>query len=94
MTVKRIPVPITFIVVSAMTIALSIFLGAWAVSADVKDQDRAFSFGLPVAGTNAQVSSTDGSPRNAYGDPDLPLAEGSVADSWWGQALIKACPLH
>ena len=88
MMVKRIPAPMTFVVVSAMIIALSIFLGAWAVSADVEDGDRAFSFGLPAAGTNSQTSFAGGSPPNAYGD------EGTVADSWWGQALIKACPLH
>ena len=91
---KRIPVPITFMVVLALITALLIFFGAWAVSADVKDQDRAFSFGFAVAGTISQASSADGTTPNARTNPDMALAEGSVGDSWWGQALIKACPLH
>ena len=94
MTAKRIPAPMTFMVVTAMVIALSIFLGAWAVSVDAEDGDRAFSLGFPAAGTISQSASADGSPSNAYGDQALAPGEESAADSWWGQALIKACPLH
>ena len=91
---KRIPVPISFVVVSAITIALLIFFGAWAVSADVNEQDRAFSFGFPVAGTVPQVSSANSPSPKAQRDPDLQTVERSPADSWWGQALLRACPLH
>ena len=44
---KAIPLPVSFILVLAMTIALMIFFGAWAVSADVGERDRVFAFAVP-----------------------------------------------
>ena len=50
---KRMPVPVTFLAVLAVVLALIIFFGAWAVSADVSNQ-RTLAFGLP--GTTPTIS--------------------------------------
>ena len=90
---RRLPVPVPFLAVAAGTVALFIFFGAWAVSADVEDRDRAFSFGFPVAAETSATTSASyyGDPS---GNPDLNLADESLADTWWGKSLIRACPLH
>lgn len=90
---RRMPVPALAMLVSAGTIALLIFFGAWAVSADVQDRD--FSFGYPVTGTGpppAKIS--DNSLAANQGGSTLQTAEPTFADTWWGKGLIKACPLH
>jgi hypothetical protein len=73
------------------TIALIIFFGAWAVSADVEGHDRelSFSFANRGAGIDASArSTTQNSP--APGE----AIEGSTGDTWWGKAFLTACPLH
>ena len=89
---KRIPVPLVFSLVLALVLALIIFFGAWAVSADVGTQ-RTLAFGMP--GTTATLSGTtvDGVKNGVYqadqiGDRDV------AGDTWWGNAFLSACPLH
>lgn len=88
-------VPVTFLAVLTLTVLLTIFLGAWAVSADVQDQGRSLSFAVGAVGPNptsiASDSLGDGSPWGAAGEGD---DNKSAADSWWGSAVLKACPLH
>jgi len=89
---KAIPLPVSFILVLCLTIALMIFFGAWAVSADVGERDRVFAFAVP-GGTAALTSNA-----NATG----PLGENSAieggrtaaSETWWGNGLLRACPLH
>ena len=91
---KAIPLPVSFILVLCLTIALMIFFGAWAVSADVGERARVFAFAVP--GCTAALTSI----ANATGP--LALGESSAIDggrttaseTWWGNGLLRACPLH
>ena len=75
----------------ALILALIIFFGAWAVSADVSG--RSLAFGLP--GT---VPTLDGGNlRNENSGPyQVARLDGHEAarDTWWGSAFLRACPLH
>ena len=90
----RMPVPALAMLVSAVTIALFIFFGAWAVSADVEERDRAFSFAYPVTGTNLPGNTSDNFQAANRGGSALQTTDPTFADTWWGKSLIKACPLH
>ena len=89
---KAIPLPISFLLVLAMTIALMIFFGAWAVSADVTERDRVFAFAVP-GGTAALTSNADSTELLALGDSRTAVGN-HAADTWWGNGLLRACPLH
>ena len=86
MVTKRLPVPVTFLVVIASVVFLMIFFSAWAVSADSDGKGRALSFGF---GGGATASNTTALNSGQIG-PDGETSE----DSWWGGALLKACPFH
>ena len=71
-------------------VLLTIFFGAWAVSADDNTAGRSFRFG--VVGTSTGGFSPEAS-RAA--EPDSAAGEATTsADSWWGSGLLKACPFH
>ena len=89
--VKRFPIPATFLVVAAATVFLIIFFGAWAVSADVDEQDRKLSFGFANRGANTDASALNTAQKSpAPGE----AGGGSTGDTWWGKAFLTACPLH
>ena len=81
-------------VVITMTVALIIFFGAWAVSADAEGR----SLTIGVAGTTLQESnSTDsegGQAQAAFGVAPIGETSAGASDTWWGQGFLKACPLH
>ena len=81
-----------FFAVLAVVLALIIFFGAWAVSADVSNQ-RTLAFGLP--GTTPTIS---GANLREYDAGSYQVARlddsGAAGDTWWGQAFLRACPLH
>ena len=83
LTARRLPIPMTFIVVVASVIFMIIFFGAWAVSADASEGGRSLSFGFVSGNTTSAtaLNSADGD----HGNPE---------DSWWGGAFLKACPFH
>ncbi len=90
-TIKGIPV--TFLAALALVILLTIFFGAWAVSADAKQPGRELSFLAPGASGFGPigVQRTGPDPGNVSSSGE----EGAgAADSWWGKAFLKACPLH
>ncbi len=91
-TSRRIPVPFIFSLVVAAVIALIIFFGAWAVSADVEGQ-RTLAFGLP--GTTPSLSGDNLQAENS-GPYQVARLGGQEAarDTWWGGAFLRACPLH
>ena len=91
---RRMPAPALAILVSAMTVALFIFFGAWAVSADVQERDRTFSFAHPVTGPNPTANTSDNFRAANQGGSALQRGDPTYADTWWGKGLIKACPLH
>lgn len=98
---------VTSIGAMLITVLLIIFFGAWAVSASgdgdlsgvLSSAAVGFS-GQPLAdsqqpgqpGTTAYaaISGTDNVPRLASN----PAAGNAPADTWWGKALLGACPLH
>ena len=93
-SLKNTPLPVSFVVVVSVTIVLFIFFGAWAVSADAEDRDRVLSFAVPggvssISATSSQGAGTarDSKVENATDGPN-------AADTWWGGALLRACPLH
>ena len=89
---RRIPVQFTFFAVLVLVVALIIFLGAWAVSADVGNQ-RTLAFGLP--GTTPTLSGSSLQDNNT-GPYQIARLDGQevAGDTWWGQAFLRACPLH
>lgn len=92
---RRMPIPISVVVVMTALIALFIFFGAWAVSVDAADREQRLSSvivngGLSF-GVNPAISSLDtGQTRLASDVTDT----GSTADTWWGHTLLVACLLH
>ena len=85
-------IPITFVLVVFMTLLVTIFFGAWAVSADRGAKGPAIAYGVPGTGLSS-IGSGDSSRLSGAAssvDGDGP----SSADSWWGSALLKACPFH
>ncbi|MBC8279341.1 MAG: hypothetical protein H8E48_01015 [Chloroflexi bacterium] len=90
-TAKRVPVPLVFSLVLALVLALIIFFGAWAVSADVGNQ-RSLAFGIP--GTTATLSGTTVT-ADSDANQDAQLnGHDTAGDTWWGNAFLSACPLH
>ena len=92
---KRVPFPVSFMVAVVVVVALMIFFGAWAVSVDADSRDRALALALPggavdfssIAEKKAEDVPFD--PNAYFGGSDQ-----TAADTWWGTALLKACPLH
>ena len=94
---------VTSIGAMLITVLLIIFFGAWAVSASsegnlsgvLSSATVGFS-GQPLA--NSQQQGQSGAPTaGADNVPRLASAAsaGSApADTWWGKALLGACPLH
>ena len=91
---KSLPLPVSFLVVLAVTIALVIFFGAWAVSADVDERDRVFAFAVPGGAANFPEIASDTTRVLGRTEPGLPTEGQSYSDTWWGSSLLKACPLH
>jgi hypothetical protein len=89
---RRIPVPLTFIAVLAVVLALIIFFGAWAVSADVGNQ-RTMAFGLPGASPTISGGNVQDNNAGPYQIARLD-DQGAAGDTWWGKAFLRACPLH
>ena len=90
--------------VGALVVALLliIFFGAWAVSAS-SEADLARVLGGAASGFSGTGAPQSGQPitASAASDPNyVPrLATGQsggdqAADTWWGRALLGACPLH
>ncbi|SUZ50443.1 uncharacterized protein METZ01_LOCUS3297, partial [marine metagenome] len=77
--------------VLTVVIALIIFFGAWAVSADVGN--RTLAFGLP--GTTPTLSGSNIEDENSGPYQIARLNDqGTAGDTWWGGAFLRACPLH
>jgi hypothetical protein len=87
------PVPFVFAAVVALTIALIVFFGAWAVASD---SERALTFGLPgtTPAESQNVGRTDQAESGPFRVARIGEAEEDADDTWWGQAFLKACPLH
>ena len=83
-------IPVTFRAVVVVTVLLTVYLGAWAVSADVEAQNRSLA---PAVGGGAGFAVLGPS---SEGGEAVPSKEGdsTASDAWWGKALLTACPLH
>ena len=96
---------VTSIGAMLITVLLIVFFGAWAVSASsegdlsgvLSSATIGFS-GQPLAGSQQSVQSGAATPAtDADNVPRLasaPYAGDTAADTWWGKALLGACPLH
>ena len=95
MGTRRLPVPITFLVVVLATILLVIFFGAWAASADSGDRDRTLTFGFASSGTDLNATALNSSDAAVSGAESATGGSEEDADKgWWQSAFLKACPLH
>ena len=84
--------PAPFIAAVVALILFTIYLGAWAVSAE-SASSRAYTFPASADGFVIGPASQPG--PGPSGDPNtLPATEQTAADSWWGGTLLKACPFH
>ncbi len=79
-------IPKTFVLVVLATLLVTIFFGAWAVSADRAAAGPDIAYGVPGAGPS--ISAGTGADGSVNGE------ESRSADTWWGSALLKACPFH
>ncbi len=85
LSLRVLGVPAPFLASVVILVLLTIFFGAWAVSAE-STNSRAYNL---AASANGSVI---GPPPEAS---LVTEGEGTTAaDSWWGSALLKACPLH
>lgn len=84
------------------TVLLIIFFGAWAVSAS-SESDLSGVLSSATAGFSGTVSPQSVQPSTAGSSPDGeyvarlssdPYGGDTAADTWWGKALLGACPLH
>lgn len=76
-----------------LTVALLIFFGAWAVSSSEAGAGGALTSALTGANSNAAESGpSDANPFQVASLDET--GETAAEDSWWGQAFLKACPLH
>ena len=92
------PAPFVFLVVAAVTVALIIFFGAWAVAADA--EGRTLTFGIAPAASDSPGTAGSGGDeggdqaRAAFGVAPIGETSGGASETWWGQGFLKACPLH
>ena len=103
---KRNIAMLTTIGAMAAGLLLLIFFGAWAVSAGSADNAAGLLSGATAGFTGDALlpasagAAGDGGGVNGGVDADmaprLATAPGgdNPADTWWGQALLAACPLH
>lgn len=79
--------PVTFLVVLLFTVLLTIFFGAWAVSADAETENRKFAFAIGTAGPSLGTG--------VAGPSDgATVTEAAAEETWWGSGFLKACPFH
>lgn len=77
-----------------VTIMLIIFFGAWAV-ASAGDADLSSLANSAASGFAGSSYQPDSVPGAADSDNVPRLASATPAsDTWWGKALLGACPLH
>ena len=90
--INKLPLPVSFMIVLSMLVALFIFFGAWAVTVDAANHDRELSFAI---GSNVSLGVNPlPAKRNPRVAPTRPQTNQSAADTWWGSSLLLACPLH
>ena len=92
LNLKKVPLPVSFMVVMTMLIGLFVFFGAWAVTVDAANHDRQLSFAI---GSNLSlgVNPLPVPPNNQSTIAQVEESR-SAADTWWGSSLLFACPLH
>lgn len=76
--------------------ALLIFFGAWAVSSSEAGAGGALTSALTGTAANPNAATESGAANNnPFQVASLDeTGETAAEDSWWGQAFLKACPLH
>lgn len=90
MSVRILGLPVAFVVIVLMAVAIMVFIGAWA--ADARAQARMQGFPMAV-GAEAMLPGAPvpaGAPTEATQRFQVPEAEAA----WWEEAFLYACPLH
>ena len=99
---KRNIAMLTTIGAMAAGLLLIIFFGAWAVSAGSADNAAGLLSGATAGFTGEGLMPASGAAPGSGGGGDADMAPRLAtvaggdrpADTWWGQALLAACPLH
>mgnify|MGYP001346527809 FL=1 len=86
--------PIPFILVLVIASALTIFLGAWAVSTDLEVQNSVFSTALGTSAGGASDSIKVSPEGKDYLADSLTADVVDLEQKWWQSAILTACPLH
>ena len=91
---KKVSAPLSFIVAIVATVALLIFFGAWAVSADSSSREHALSLALPggVSGyavTQTQTQAPQSETQKFLQSFEQGQSGQTAADTWWGKALLN-----
>ena len=89
LSLRVLGVPAPFLASVVALVLLTIFFGAWAVSAESANS-RIYNL---AASANGSVIGPP-SETSAETSAGVPSEKSTTADSWWGGALLKACPLH
>lgn len=92
--------PPQFVVVVAVSLALTIFFGAWAADARIEARSQQFTFSnsatysIQGAVPGASIDSTEGTdnPQSIFASHQVPTDE--VDRQGWETAFLFACPLH
>ena len=80
--------PLQFVVVVVMSLAMTIFFGAWAADARIEARNQPYALGGPGASQfdfrSHQAASLNGSLGDGVGGEE----------QGWERAFLFACPLH
>ena len=95
MASRWLPVPLTFILVLAITFFLIVFFGAWAVSADAAGRSETIYSGFAGSGSGLNANTPSASQLSTL-EGAGPEDGGSAGteDRWWAKGFLKACPFH
>ena len=92
LSLRVLGVPAPFLASVVALVLLTIFFSAWAVSAESANS-RAYT--LPASADGFVLGPPSEPGPGLSGElHSLPVSEQTAADSWWGGALLKACPFH
>lgn len=90
MSVRILGLPVVFVTIVLMAVAITVFFGAWA--ADARAQARMQGFPMAV-GAEAMLPGAP-VPAVAPSGATQRLQGPEAEAAWWEEAFLYACPLH
>ena len=93
--IKIYGLPVQFVVVVVVSLAVTVFFGGWAADASVEARaDRLAVVGVPsvLVGDNVRTASL--SRTSAQQTPAGERSLEEIEKQWWESAALLVCPLH